>query len=253
MTTGVHSNKQFKQCCYYCGLPYSSFEHVPPKQLFKGFTCDKFKVPSCDKHNTDKSGSDNAVIKAMLIAMDTVAHKYPPKENVAEAIRQTKSHFSQVKRQVSNINKFTNQPPLTHVASQVQMENWIRQLTAAIIYNAIRRYDPGNGFDQAIVFSPNWVSGKPTKKGLEIAQILKIQQRQEESLKQNNWQSGWASGGRNYPAGIYYFEVTFEYSEEVVFRHHFFDSLLWYVAVRISEQSRNKILQKVLSTVESMV
>jgi hypothetical protein len=253
MLSEVSRKKQFKQSCYYCGLPYSSHEHAPPQQLFKGFTCNKVKVPSCDKHNTEKSGSDNAVIKAMLIALDTVAQKYPPKGDAAKAILLAKDYFYQVKNQVKNISKFTGYPSLTYVEAPVQMENWMRQLTAALIYSAIKKYDPKNDFDNATVFSPTWVKGTSTKEGLEIATALETQQLQEEGVKQNNWQSGWASGKIDYPTGIYNFKVTFNYIEEVVFRHQFFDSLVWYVAVRTSKKSREKMLQKVSSAIGGIV
>jgi hypothetical protein len=49
--------------CYYCNEPSKTKEHVPPKCLFpekvhKNYRINLIKVPSCDLHNSAKSGDD---------------------------------------------------------------------------------------------------------------------------------------------------------------------------------------------------
>ena len=45
--------------CYACPQPGTSREHVPPKNLFPlNFRSNLITVPSCDKHNSAKSGDD---------------------------------------------------------------------------------------------------------------------------------------------------------------------------------------------------
>lgn len=53
--------------CYYCGLEANTAEHVPPQGIFprqkdspdgKDFRKQLIRVPSCENHNTDKSGED---------------------------------------------------------------------------------------------------------------------------------------------------------------------------------------------------
>jgi hypothetical protein len=47
--------------CYYCGLPATSYEHVPPQCIYDRtihFNNPPIKVPSCDKHNNKKSKND---------------------------------------------------------------------------------------------------------------------------------------------------------------------------------------------------
>jgi len=45
--------------CYACPKPSTSREHVPPKNLFPPqFRSNLITVPSCDKHNSAKSGDD---------------------------------------------------------------------------------------------------------------------------------------------------------------------------------------------------
>lgn len=240
----MRNKEQFKQSCYYCGAPKTSLEHAPPKQLFKGFDCNKIKAPSCDIHNGQKSGRDTAVIKGMLIALDTVAYKYPPKSDAAKAINLAKLQFSQVKRQIKNINKIEGFPSLTHFDSSIKTEDWMKQLTAALVYDAVRKYDSRINFDEAIVFCPTWVRGEPTIELERIIETLKVQKLQDDSLQKINWEKGWPSGKKNYPTGIYNFKLSFDFLEDIVFRHQFFDSLVWYVGVRTTNETREKIIKK---------
>lgn len=241
----MERKKQFKQCCYYCGVPYVSYEHAPPEQLFKGFSCNKIQVPSCDLHNGQKSGRDNIVIKGMLISLDAVSHKYPPHGDAKIAISIGKSQFSQVKRQVKNIDKIMDQPPLTFIDSTDKTEDWMRKLTAALIFNATGKYDSGNKFDEAVVFCPTWIRGVESIELSAIIESLKIQKKQDDWLGNLNWESGWSSGKINFPARIYNFKLNFDFVEDIVFKHQFYDSLVWYVGVKTTNQTREKIIDKV--------
>lgn len=60
---------EIQECCYWCGAPATSREHVPPKCLFpeskdfkdliqKDFRKNLITVPSCDAHNLRKSNDD---------------------------------------------------------------------------------------------------------------------------------------------------------------------------------------------------
>jgi len=45
--------------CYFCGKEAVTKEHVPPKSMFPShMRQDLIKVPSCKKHNNEKSGND---------------------------------------------------------------------------------------------------------------------------------------------------------------------------------------------------
>ena len=48
---------------YYCGTQASTRENLHPKQIFKGFHVDSITAPSCEKHNTEKSGDDEEIVK----------------------------------------------------------------------------------------------------------------------------------------------------------------------------------------------
>src|SRR5580693_278477 len=47
--------------CYACDTPKTSMEHAPPISFFPknpNYRKDLIKVPSCDRHNSQKSGDD---------------------------------------------------------------------------------------------------------------------------------------------------------------------------------------------------
>lgn len=59
--------------CYFCGKPATSAEHVPPKCLFpeqkdmdgENYRKNLFTVPSCDKHNMQKSKDDEFLMACL--------------------------------------------------------------------------------------------------------------------------------------------------------------------------------------------
>ena len=65
-----------KEICYWCGKPATSREHVPPKCLFpenkdiqkiydESFRNNLITVPSCDKHNLQKSHDDEYLMTCL--------------------------------------------------------------------------------------------------------------------------------------------------------------------------------------------
>lgn len=59
--------------CYFCGKQATSFEHVPPKCLFpqrkdvedEDYRKELIRVPSCDKHNAQKSRDDEFLMVSL--------------------------------------------------------------------------------------------------------------------------------------------------------------------------------------------
>jgi hypothetical protein len=64
------------RCCYYCGAPSTSRDHVPPKAFFPerkdlrpgspDYRRNLLTVPSCDAHNNAASGDDQIAAYAIL-------------------------------------------------------------------------------------------------------------------------------------------------------------------------------------------
>jgi len=71
-------------CCYFCGKPATSKEHVPPKALFPelkdspdniDYRKNLVTVPSCDLHNSSKSKDDEYLLYVLTMSLpsNTVA------------------------------------------------------------------------------------------------------------------------------------------------------------------------------------
>jgi len=72
------------RCCYFCGKPATSKEHVPPKALFPkqkdspdkiDYRKNLVTVPSCDLHNSSKSKDDEYLLYVLTMSLpsNTVA------------------------------------------------------------------------------------------------------------------------------------------------------------------------------------
>ncbi|MFW6009133.1 MAG: hypothetical protein ACOCP8_07710 [archaeon] len=236
-----------KKRCYYCGSPsVVSKEHASPKQLFKCFICDKITVPSCEKHNENKSMDDESIIKAMLMSLDNLSEKYKYEEKILKLINKTKPHFSQVKRNVKSKLISDKLPSslkkeIAHISENVNLNEWIKQLTAALVYSVINKYDPSNKFVEGFVFRPFWISDRVINKGIEnIVKNIKRKKQFQEFLEECEWFKGWRSGKNNYPESIYkfYFSII---DESMIFKHIFFKRFNWYVIFEAFVETREII------------
>jgi hypothetical protein len=237
--------------CYYCGAPVVSMEHAPPKQMFKMFPCDSVTVYSCDQHNSCKSGADDAVIKAMLISLCNTSHLYPNRDlSVEKAIEEAKRYFPQVSSAVTTHHIIENAPEnlnakLAHLAPSVNIRQWMCQLTAALVYNGSKKYDPTIQWHRAIVSSPEWLPAKPGPLDTErLAELLSGNQALALLFESLDWQPGWPSGPRDFPVDIYRFQIHFA-SLLTIFKHQFFNSYTWYVGFDASRETKRKLIHKV--------
>ena len=153
-----------KEPCYYCGAPPpSTKEHAPPEMMFDGFDCDSITVPACEAHNTSKSGRDRAIVTAISILAYQVwkqdANDRNLTPNVIKAVKNLEPNFSRAETEVG-LRDFLVNPPsgllnsLPYTKSSVNPENWIRQLTAALVWSAIGKYNSRIEWDKANAWSP---------------------------------------------------------------------------------------------------
>jgi hypothetical protein len=136
--------------CYYCGAPCTSGEHAPPEMMFKGFGCSFIIVPSCDKHNSKKSGDDLAVVAAYIEAIDgmikdgTITASQLPKD-VRIAVKRAagKKWFENAKNKVRLRPYIVGRDDtmLPRFAPDFNIYAWMRQLTAALVWSATGYYD----------------------------------------------------------------------------------------------------------------
>ena len=145
--------------CYYCGKKMSSKEHIPPQQLFKGFDVNSITVYSCAEHNNKKSYNDDAIIKSMLMAIENSNNNLTP--NIQIAVDNAKEHYKQVKRTVKGEKIYYDyNEKIICLDPSIDLDNWIRALSAAMIYYKIKDFDDKNKYKEYKIFERNSYSVK---------------------------------------------------------------------------------------------
>lgn len=156
--------------CYYCGLPAVSREHVPPQMMFpKGI--DKITVPSCEKHNGEKSGNDAAIISFLIRAI-TQNGPTPTAIEAQQAIQNAKETINQMRNKYPNIlllnaspydpSELANYPDQPSLPPDISINAWIVQLTAALVYKGANGLDSAIDWDKTTVMSPQILSTPDT-------------------------------------------------------------------------------------------
>lgn len=221
--------------CYYCGQPSKTVEHLPPRMLVKNFDCDRITVPSCDVHNTRKSGVDQSILSAYAISLFEVMKSTKLSPNVVRAISQIKKAFPFVVRTAHkgsfpvSPGVMTN-PPKTAIL-KADTHEWIKQLTAGILWDARHERDTLIDWDLVESWTPD-IHPMPSQEYTR-EDVLKLMRTRFQTLDLTNrakFVKGWSSEPKPYPADIYRFELMIE-SRNVVFRHVFFDSFTYYVVL----------------------
>lgn len=245
------------QECYFCGtevrkgkLGNKKVEHVPPKMLFSPFDCSSITVPSCPAHNTARSNQDQAIIAGFMKALGAPTYQLHPDVSKAIQYESKRSTFektkntAQLKPFFKNPSKtVSNLPDVAYITFST--DDWIRQVTAGLVYNATQKYDPFIRWEEAVIHSPNWFLGK--QEGFEeevgLEYITEMTQRSE-SWENIQWWAGWSAHPIPYPEAIYRFYVSF--AKPILFKHVFYNSFTWYVGFECSEGTRKSLGHKVL-------
>ncbi len=246
-----------KQSCYYCGaLGPSLREHAPPKMMFAKFDCDSITVPSCDKHNTEKSIGDRAVITAMIMSAsqmlkNNLGSNLTP--NVITAIKHAEPDFNQAKKEVE-LRDFLIDPPegldiqLPYTKQSRNIRRWVRQLTAALVWSIIGRYEPKLHWGEALALSSGLVETTEAITSERAVFLLQEQHSAEEQFREMPWKPGWSAVPKKYPADIYSFDLCFPDDTQnfegmnVVFRHRFYNSTsVWYVLFKATPEIINAL------------
>lgn len=231
--------------CYYCGAPSDSKEHAPPQQMFKGFECDSITVPSCQKHNSAKGGNDQAIVSFLLIPLANGLERYPQEQPIKAAIELARPSFERAKRKALNIPLLKDAPEgvadlpnVSYLQPSVNVKEWLKQLTAALVYNALQRWDSTLKWDEAAVWSPHCIGSADSSSLFlkDVLSVIKEKRALKKRLKELSWIPGWSACPRPYPAVIYRFSLHFRLGE-VVFHHVFYNQLSWHVWLDEVEES----------------
>ena len=236
--------KKIKGCCYYCGKTPTSREHLPPQQFFKGFTVDSLTVPSCKDHNNEKSHIDEAITKSMLLPLEKKA--IVKNDDIKLALENVKPHYNQVKKELSEqiLYKHNNTNFDCIVLNpDIDLSDWIKKLSAGLIYYKTRFYDCMNNFDKSYVFERNSYVVHKTPHSLldfENEYIKKVEF--EKILEKGDWFDDWNDQKNKYPETIYKFNYKF-IGKLFVIRHWFFQQFKYYNIIKISDNTKEKIFK----------
>ncbi|WP_105177092.1 hypothetical protein [Clostridium cagae] len=131
--------------CYWCGKQATSREHVPPKCLFpegkdvneiynKNFRKDLITVPSCDKHNLEKSNDDEYLMAhlASTVGNNGIAYVHT-KTKVARSVKRNPEIMNVVSEGVLNI-KGSNYPVETVNVDNFRLMHSFEAIGRAIYY-----------------------------------------------------------------------------------------------------------------------
>ncbi len=235
------------QPCYYCGAPGpNGREHAPPKMMFAEFDCDSITVPSCDKHNTEKHNSDRAILTAIAMSalqminnVDKWSDRLTP--NVIAAIKLIEPNFHQAKNQVELRSVLVDPPdgldfPLPYTQAGTNVDSWIKQLTAALVWSVVGRCEQNVQWDKAEPWSAGFITISEPITSEKAIFLMKQNDYIEQQFNTLSWYFGWSAYPKNYPADIYSFEICFPEdlnkwkNANVIFRHRFYNSTsVWYV------------------------
>jgi hypothetical protein len=228
--------------CYYCGAKANNKEHLPPKQFFKRFRVDCLTVYSCEKHNIAKSFDDETIVKSMLFALekDSVVKN----DDIKLALEVIKPHHSQVKNKVSENTLYKEKNTdynFIVLKPDVDLSDWIRKLSAGLIWYKTRFFDPENQFDNSFIFERNSYPYNETPKDLSFfEQEYKKKIELTDIIENGNWINGWNDKKNIYPVTIYAFYYKF-IGKMIIIKHIFYQQFTFYNFIILSEKTLLKL------------
>jgi hypothetical protein len=241
--------KKFKGYCYFCGAKATTFEHVPPRQMFKGFSCDSITVPSCDEHNTKKSGDDQAIISSFLIPLRNGKDVYKLEPEIEQAIKAATPSFERAKKKAISAQLINNQPAdipnTSYLSADAKFWHWMRQLTAALVFDATETFNDSVNWEELPAWSPHRIPSAKNEP-MELDKFLALfqeKEKKEKGFQELEWLNGWSSFPNSYPSIIYKFKIHLTDSE-ILFCHKFYNRYDCYILVKLPFDILAKIFQK---------
>lgn len=211
--------------------------------MFKGFETDSLTVPSCEKHNSQKSGLDQAVVAASLISLEPYSLRFH--SDVRRAIEEGKSSVERAKRKAYSAQLISDLPGLPTTSYLAEdIIPWIRQLVAGFIYNATNHFDATIQWDKVEPWSPAWLPFPYRISQKEFIQLKLALYPRVTKWENFRWVDGWSSHPRPYPKNIFRFQLYIE-PKKAFFRFVFYEQIIWYVEVSPSRKTLKLLKKKV--------
>ena len=228
------------KACYFCGEKMTSKEHIPPQQIFSGFRINRITVYSCNKHNSQKGYKDEAIVKAMLMAIENSFNiNITPELEIA--LEEVKTHYDQVKKLVTKEQIIVDsKEKIICLDKSVDLDNWIKQLSAGMIYYKIKKFNNENKFIESKVFERNSFS-----KNLKTFEDFQTERNRKIKLQNlsdiGEWQKSWLPENY-YPKNLYFFEYKF-ISNCILIKHVFYKCFVFNNLIEISNNTKELIIK----------
>jgi len=239
--------------CYFCGGISTGREHIPPQMLFKEIECDKITVPSCDQHNTYKSGIDQKIITGFSLSLQSL-QKDSRFNNITKKVPINAFNLADSKTKecvkkgvylkpiiLPFINNEIVLPEMGYLERIQDLDNWLIKMTAGLVRDGLKRYDNNINWNSAITLKPSVANFNGIK------ELKETQNNFGEMKKKSPWYTGWPSGRRNYPGNVFNFYLHFTNSK-TIFYYIFFSVFRFYVEIEMNPLIQIELLKRINPT-----
>jgi hypothetical protein len=215
--------------------------------MFDG-TCDSITVPSCEKHNTTKGPSDQAIIHGFLLTLKQGIDRYHYSNDVLNAINDKQSSFERTKHKAFNIPILFDKNELPYAGYiESDIKGWMRQLTAALVWDGVRYFDKQIDWKKADAWSPHFIEAlNPIPfEVVKFKPILFKKLSTESELEKLNWENGWSAFPRPYPEKLFSFQICFLSDRRIILKYLFYNSYKWYVMFKATKKAKARLATKI--------
>lgn len=235
--------------CYYCGQEATGREHVPPRQMFKGFDCDSITVPSCEAHNTSKCCDDQTIIDLLMHGVDWRRTRASISQHAAKALLLRSSSFSHTKRRIDHAKLVDHPmlPRIPYLEPGTDIYGWMQHVVAGLVFDGVGFHDASVDWSTALVFSPTFlpVPKTPAVSRKEGAEWLKQRVEMADSADRSfEWFEGWSAEPKPYPRDVFFFDVGFNDEGFVGLSLQFYGDSRWYVVPGRSDRTRRALRER---------
>lgn len=177
-----------EKSCYYCGKPSKTMEHVPPKCLFpkgtkKNYRINLMKVPSCDLHNSNKSGDDQYMMIYFAVCAKGLDYQKlrPHIDKTIRTIIRKPHIMSEYTDQIRLAPKVDNQPsPMSidwHATQNaVELKSNYERIGGflAAVARGVLFYSKRIQWDGGVLVMPHFLGRLETDEGTNITRVNEL-------------------------------------------------------------------------------
>jgi hypothetical protein len=133
---------------------------------------------------------------------------------------------------------------LTHLHPEASFNNWMRQVTAGLVFDALGPGSCAVDWGSAAVASPSYIPSGSLEIGAEeLLQRLEQGQKLRDDASFLEWRIGWSAHPRPYPRDVYRFEFA-RTMGDIVFHHWFLDQFDVFVLFEAAPAIQEGICKK---------